>query len=105
MAAAAVTPPTTGAPQASSRAPGASVGSAAPGSAQPDLPAQAQAARERAQALRALQVEYRRRLDAIRANRQAGASMEELRAQRAEVTAWFREQRRAVILGQAPPGP
>lgn len=59
----------------------------------------AEAARERATALRALHEEYRRRLDALRAMRESGASPDELRAERSEITRWFREQRRSIIFG------
>jgi len=99
MAAAAAAPvPGSGGAASRGAAAGAAHGAAG---ADSSLSPQALAARERATALRALQVEYRRRLDGLRARREAGASMPELRAERSEITSWYRDQRRAVLLGQS----
>jgi len=90
VAAAAAPPPGPGAARSAA---------AAPAAARPPETPEARAARERLAALRSVQEEYRRRLDELNALRDAGASPEELRAERSELSRWYREQRRAVLFG------
>jgi|GEM_PF-5762442 len=80
-------------------APAGERSAAAAPSARPSETPEARAARERLAALRSVQDEYRRRLDELNALRDAGASPEELRAERSELSRWYREQRRAVLFG------
>jgi hypothetical protein len=64
--------------------------------------------RARRDAIAQLNAEYRQRLQAMRGANDAGADTAQRRDQRRELSRWFREQRRAILLGQAatpPPAP
>lgn len=79
--------------------PGGAAASRGAAAGRPKASPDAEAARERTAALRALHEEYRRRLDELRALRESGASPDQLRAERSQLTRWFREQRRSIIFG------
>jgi hypothetical protein len=83
-------------------------GSAAPG-APPSNPAEAAMVdRARRDAMAQLNQQYRQRLQAMRGAQDAGADTVQRRDQRRELSRWFREQRRAILLGQTatpPPAP
>jgi hypothetical protein len=85
-------------------------GAAAAGSpAAPGSPGEAAMLdRARRDAMANLNAEYRKRLQAMRGANDAGADTAQRRDQRRELSRWFREQRRAILLGQAatpPPAP
>jgi hypothetical protein len=64
--------------------------------------------RARRDALASLNQQDRQRLQAMRGAQDAGADTAQRRDQRRELSRWFREQRRAILLGQAataPPAP
>jgi hypothetical protein len=95
-------------------APGAAAGAAAGGAAAGGTTAGAapgEAAlvdRARRDAIAQLNAEYRQRLQAMRSTNDAGADTQQRRDQRRELSRWFREQRRAILMGQAatpPPAP
>jgi small-conductance mechanosensitive channel len=65
--------------------------------------AAADQARARAMALSALGDEYRKKLADLQAARDSGATAQQLAAQRRELSQWFRDRRREILLGTAPP--
>lgn len=87
------------APAAGAPGPGAAAGATAGEAAMID--------RARRDAIAQLNAEYRQRLQAMRSANDAGADTAQRRDQRRELSRWFREQRRAILLGQAatPPPP
>ena len=93
-------------------APSAPVGGAAPTpgtatgpAAMANDAAAAETARARAEALTALGTEYRQKLADLSAARDSGATPQQLAAQRRELSQWFRERRREILLGTTPTAP
>ncbi|MCW5893235.1 MAG: hypothetical protein KIT14_22195 [bacterium] len=78
---------------------GAITGAAAARRGQPDVEQ-----RQRAQAMTNLGAEYRRKLAELNAARGDEVDPRERAAQRRELSRWFREQRRALLTGEAPAG-
>ncbi len=84
---------------------GARPGAPAAAAPAPGAPGQIDTARR--DALGTLNAEYRQRLEALRGG-QDDATTAQRRDQRRELSRWFREQRRAILLGQTatpPPAP
>lgn len=97
---------------AAKNAPAAAAPGAAAGAAVGGTPSTGSGAaledRARRDAIAQLNAEYRQRLQAMRSANDAGADTAQRRDQRRELSRWFREQRRAILLGQAatpPPAP